>query len=498
MGNKRLRVFLYCFLFIVTFPSLVASAEQGRLSRQKYPNVSCKEVTERIETIRGNFRGYFALRCGSDWKLVIDTESIEGRYFQIASLSKAWIGQALHELSPSAEGFWQQSMGTLFPEMNFPDSLLKKTTLGELARHRSGLRTSSWRRQTFASSSKEDIRAFLFENSSIKGAGRFRYSNTGYALLSMAFEEISGQDWTNWVEEVIFPRLGVKQARVMPTENDLPSGSFFQAKRWLGFASVPFFWNNGIGRVALMHPYGGDGYVLATPDTMKKWLGFHLASPLSLSRSVDRLKEGGEYFGGWVDDRDELGWLWHNGFLGLTGHYSLLGVNHESQVGFVLLGAGDDARKHQSFLLGGQSFADQSHAKDLVRTVSTLVVNLLTFLLPFLMLSVFLNDLLFLIRPTKIPQTTLLHKARLTFSLTQNVPRAWHGFFHGGYLFFGLNWFGGAQALGFSLLATLIWLTVYFRQRPQKQAMDRKVLLSNGIVAAVCLFFILVRLQTWG
>jgi len=91
---------------------------------------------------------------------------------------------------------------------------------------------------------------------------RFRYNNSGYFLLGVILENVSGQRYGDFLEERIFKRLGMDQTRV----NDL---SVIIPNRATGYASRDGRLSNG-EYVSPTQPFAA-GALISTVRDMAKW-----------------------------------------------------------------------------------------------------------------------------------------------------------------------------------------------------------------------------------
>jgi CubicO group peptidase (beta-lactamase class C family) len=119
---------------------------------------------------------------------------------------------------------------------------------------------------------------------------RYRYSNTGYMILAMAVENVSGQTFDDFLQRAIFKPLGMNSTRADPG-----SRGPLDAK--------------------------GDGGIVSTVDDLLKWdqalAGERLVRADTLAEALvpARVAEGTSTYGfGWnVAPRDGQTWMWHTG-----------------------------------------------------------------------------------------------------------------------------------------------------------------------------------------
>ena len=158
---------------------------------------------------------------------------------------------------------------------------------------------------------------------------KYKYSNTGYLLLAMLVERISGLPFETFVYEKIFSRLGMSQSMVAdPSKPVIPL-------RAVGY------WPDGN-----LHDYPlltmGDGGIFSSLNDMEIWLRSLLNSELLLPETLDLAftsYNGRGYGYGWnvgkIKGRKRL---YHAGALvGYAAHVSLIS---EEELAVVVLSNG--------------------------------------------------------------------------------------------------------------------------------------------------------------
>lgn len=138
--------------------------------------------------------------------------------FHVASIAKQFTAMAVALLVSEGRVSWDDDIRRYVPEV--PD-FGSRITLGHLAHHTSGLRDqwsllrmAGWRwgedvvRQADVLDLTSRQRALNFEPGSA-----FLYSNTGYTLLAVVVERVSGQPFREFTDARIFAPLGMSQTR---------------------------------------------------------------------------------------------------------------------------------------------------------------------------------------------------------------------------------------------------------------------------------------------
>ena len=140
--------------------------------------------------------------------------------YQVASISKLFTAAAIMQLVEEGEIDIDQPLQTYVPEFSvnsrFPDA--GPITPRDVMTHHSGL-PSDWLNGMFAyGDDQEALVASEFGNlvSEIKDAyvtnppnTAFSYSNLGYALLGQAMEQVTGEEFSDYVDEAILEPMGM-------------------------------------------------------------------------------------------------------------------------------------------------------------------------------------------------------------------------------------------------------------------------------------------------
>jgi CubicO group peptidase (beta-lactamase class C family) len=117
----------------------------------------------------------------------------------------------------------------------------------------------------------------------------YRYNNTGYVLLGMVIEKVTGQKYANYLDAQFFKPLGLRQTSYCPSKTTNPAFA-------LGYSKGP----SGTIRAAfldLSHPFAA-GALCSTVGDLAKWQraldGGKVVSPASytLMTTADTLNSG--------------------------------------------------------------------------------------------------------------------------------------------------------------------------------------------------------------
>ena len=171
--------------------------------------------------------------------------------------------------------------------------------------------------------------------------GEYAYSNTNYALLADIVAEVTGTEFTAWMEANVFAPLDL-EARIGPPVPSDPMG--YEGDVNAEFSEVE----------ALPWVLSGAGFVTMTPSDLVRW-GDQLREPslVSAETLADALSNGAP-----LDDGSAYGpglFVFPDGGLGHpgvgAGHYTAFGVSADrhttgaiscNQDGIDMDGMGDD------------------------------------------------------------------------------------------------------------------------------------------------------------
>lgn len=145
--------------------------------------------------------------------------------FDIASVSKQFTGLAISTLIEQGKIRLDDDIRTYIPEV---PQFTKPITIRHLLHHTSGLRdwvealhAAGWRWDepfTFG-----DIIRLVYHQKDLdfEPGERYSYSNTGYNLLALLVEKVSGKPFDQWTEEFIFKPLHMRDSRFQTNSTGL-------------------------------------------------------------------------------------------------------------------------------------------------------------------------------------------------------------------------------------------------------------------------------------
>ena len=246
--------------------------------------------------------------------------------FYLASVSKQITSMAVMLLYEDGLIAFDDEIIEVLPEA--PESW-SPITIHHLLTHQSGIgeylelpATSNW--------TNDDVLAHAVEQDLEFTPGeRYEYSNTGYVLLAVLVERISGLPFETYVHERIFAPLGMSQSVVAdPSRPAVPM-------RAVGY------WPNGG-----LHDYPlrtmGDGGIFSSLNDMEIWMSGLGSSGLVSQETLGLAftsHEGHGYGYGWVvGELEGMKHLYHAG--ALVGYAARVSVIPSEQLALVVLSNG--------------------------------------------------------------------------------------------------------------------------------------------------------------
>lgn len=154
--------------------------------------------------------------------------------YHIGSISKTFTATMILQLMEQKKLSLQTKLSTYFPEVKNAD----KITIEHLLRHRSGIFSITSDPQYFSFMSQPMSRQDMLKKIAaydplFEPNDQSDYSNSGYILLSMIVEKVSGQDYAQALETMIAKPLQLKRTQVLNHGID-PSLNQARSYQWIG------------------------------------------------------------------------------------------------------------------------------------------------------------------------------------------------------------------------------------------------------------------------
>lgn len=198
-----------------------------------------------------------------------------------------------------------------FPEVDWLDSLpnMEEFTVLQLMQHRSGLPRYAFKAGVWEAARNEpgkvwsyrDRLSYVFGDSAVHPAGEgYAYSDTGYLLLGMLIEKLTGNYYYDALRDRILVPLELKQT-YSADKRSFPGGANTYSREEIFGMSGPVF-KNGIARFNPQMENAGGGFVNTASD-LARWAKFYFEGlPFSDSmRNVIQTvsPDGANVYEGW-------------------------------------------------------------------------------------------------------------------------------------------------------------------------------------------------------
>jgi CubicO group peptidase (beta-lactamase class C family) len=252
--------------------------------------------------------------------------------FEIASLTKAFTAFAIRDLAR------QEKLRVDAPMCNYfegcPDAW-KAITVAQLVHHTSGIPDEK--------DAQDDSAARAVDWASKQPLGftpgsKFQYSNTGYQILGLIIQRVSGKSYEDYLRERVFTPLGMTStAHIDRTrvQRGRASGYTHEAPLVEAVAGLELTSPHVRRAPELRHAAPqADGGLLSTVDDLLKWT--------ATVESLTPNEPGGYAFGWYVGKRFDRDRLTHNGIL--PGMVSQIDLYPASKTTLIVLGNLDRAR----------------------------------------------------------------------------------------------------------------------------------------------------------
>lgn len=280
----------------------------------------------------------------------------EATNFRMASVSKQFTAMATYLLIDQGRLSFDTALGELFEDLTPSAS---SVTIGQLLNHTSGLLDyedlipPDRVEQVSDADVLEMIRPL--DSTYFEPGTQFRYSNTGFCLLSLVVEEVSGMEYRDYMLQEIFLPLGMENAYMYRAGADMPGRAF--GYRPLRPEEGETAWNFRFADQSITSATRGDGCVYLSANAYQTWtnalfgsLVFPSAQYLKdLAAQRTPVKDGVDYSLGWFvvpindEEGNESGYhLSHSGET--TGFRNIAYHNTASGLSISIFANRDDTR----------------------------------------------------------------------------------------------------------------------------------------------------------
>lgn len=208
------------------------------------------------ETIWTKAYGYANLEEGR--KMTTDT------YLRVESISKSVTAYGIMKLVEQGEIELDSPVSQYLNNWNFPESEFsqEKISVRQLLSHRSGLPLGDFTKRYPPTQKMPSLEDSLSTQAIIdqEPGSSFSYSNVGYNLLELLIEEVTGRDFSEYMDEEILGPLGMNNSSYTWSEDFKPG--------------LPFGYDlKGEPVPVYVYPEKGSGGLLATIEDMATFIG---------------------------------------------------------------------------------------------------------------------------------------------------------------------------------------------------------------------------------
>ncbi len=210
--------------------------------------------------------------------------------FRIASVSKQFTATAVMLLVDRQRVSLEDTLDRCFP--GFP-AYGKKITVRHLLNHTSGLPDYEDlvpEGTTLQLHDRDVLKLMLDTKAPLSEPGtKYKYSNTGYALLALIVEQASGQPYQDFVRDRIFKPCGMKRSVVYVRGlNEVPDRAFGHMNRFAQWVRS----DQSVTSAVL-----GDGGIYSSIDDLARWVRALHAEKLLKRSSYDMMYDPPEIDG---------------------------------------------------------------------------------------------------------------------------------------------------------------------------------------------------------
>lgn len=282
--------------------------------------------------------------------------------FRIGSITKQFTAAAIVQLAETDELWYEDSLSAFLPDYPAPGG---DVTVRHLLTHTSGIPSYTGLRQWAEHMARDVSHAEMlsfFEDLPLEfppGEG-FEYNNSGYYLLGMIVEEVSGTTYADYVRTRLCEPLGLARTRYGSNADIIPNRA--QGYRMNGAGELE---NDQM--ISMSHP-AAAGALLSTAGDLVRWqlalTAGRVVSPESYEEMttpylLPDMGETGYGFGLFVGTLDGRRNVYHGG--GIPGFNSMLYHFPEEELSVAVISNSDDysaqglaqAIAREAFALGG-------------------------------------------------------------------------------------------------------------------------------------------------
>ncbi len=258
----------------------------------------------------------------------------------IASNTKAFIGLSLAMLALEKKIDYADPITKYIPSSYFPKQIeADKITIENLVHHTHGLSNDPLVFRTaysgeFPQDLKELLKFTVYYEDTL--SYNFKYSNLGYLLAGMIIEQVTGENWKDYLQKYIFNSIGM-----------LETTAHINFKQSLEAMPFEYYSDSPISSRKSENTLHAAGGIYSTLGDMAKWLQIFTAnkqeifSPTLMKKYLDFRTSASERMGPFTMDEYGNGWIYGTlmgeklnfHFGSFPGYESIMSYNYENKTG---------------------------------------------------------------------------------------------------------------------------------------------------------------------
>jgi CubicO group peptidase (beta-lactamase class C family) len=211
-------IFLICLLGLIQFPGLT-QMESG-------DSVLARQTGDYVKSLAGQDRFSGSVLIAHNGKIIyqaaygkaskeyeVEVDNNINTAFNLASMTKMFTGVAIAQLAQEGKLSFGDPVKKYLPDL--PKTLTEGISVHHLLTHTSGL-GSFWTDEFHNSNHaafrtlNDYVKLIGDQSPQFKPGSKWAYSNTGYLLLGLIIEKISGLSYFEYVKKNVFEKVGMK------------------------------------------------------------------------------------------------------------------------------------------------------------------------------------------------------------------------------------------------------------------------------------------------
>ena len=200
--------------------------------------------------------------------------------FQIGSITKQFTAASILQLAEQGKLSLDDKLSKYFPGFPKGDSV----TIHMLLNHTSGIKSYTsmsefWKLAAFPVEKDSMVALMSRYPYDFSPGTKWDYNNSGYFLLGYIIEKVSGKNYSEYLQQNILQKAGLKSTMVNRWDTVLD-------KRARGYDKTPTGWRNAF-YISMEGPYSA-GAMISTVEDLKRWndalFSHKIISPASLQK----------------------------------------------------------------------------------------------------------------------------------------------------------------------------------------------------------------------